>query len=76
MGIVKVLEIIGDDNIKYQNLNNSLVRAKVNRKHNDTEITFCTDVDFLNDDSKVVGLVVWVDADKLQSAVKAVSKGE
>lgn len=71
MSILKALEVVGADNISYQYLNNCFVKAKANKKHNDTEVTFCTNVDVLNDSGKV-GLIIWVDADKLQSAVDEV----
>lgn len=72
MSLTKVLNIIGDDNIEYQNVENSAVKMKLNKKHNCCEITFATNHDLLNGCGKT-GLVVWVDSDKLADAVSQVN---
>jgi len=71
MSLTKVLTLIGDENITYQNINNSMINAKINKKHKDCEITFSSSVDVLNDGSKV-GLVVWVDKEQLSGVVNKV----
>ena len=74
MSITKVLNLIGDDNIEYQNVENSSTHMKLNKKHGDCEITFATSHNLLSGCGKT-GLVVWVDTDKLNDAVKKVKEG-
>ena len=74
MSISKLFAIVGDEEITYQNLANSMVRAKNNSKTKDCEITFATEYDFLNGFGKT-GLVVWVDTEKLQSALDELKGG-
>lgn len=72
MGLTKVLDIIGDDNIEYQNVENSALKMKINKKRGDCEVTFATGYDLLNGCGKT-GLIVWVDSDKLTDAVSKVN---
>ena len=66
MGIVELLNSVGEDNIRLQFVNNSFIYAKDKKRTQDTEITFATaetNANELSDDTGKVGIVVWVDRD-------------
>ena len=71
MSLTKVLSLIGDDNIEYQNVENSALKMKINKKHGDCEVTFATCHDLLNGCGKT-GLIVWLGNDELKMAVNKV----
>ena len=48
MSLTKVLSLIGDENISYQNIESSALKMRVNKKHKDCEITIATEFDMLN----------------------------
>ena len=62
MGLLELLEGIGEDNIRLQFVNNSFIYAKDKKRTQDTEITFATaetNANELSDDTGKVGIVVW-----------------
>lgn len=69
MGLTELVTIIGDENISVQNVEQSAVKMKVNKKHGDLEITFASPHDILNGANKI-GLVVWFDKDEFNEAMK------
>lgn len=73
MSLTRLLSVIGDENISYQHLENSILRTKINKRHGDCEITFATEYDILNGCGKT-GLVIWVDTDKLKSSMENMSQ--
>lgn len=70
MTLIEFLEKVGNENLAIQVLHDSVVSEK-KTKH-DLEITFATD--FKNtqilSESKRVGIVVWMDSDKYNEAIK------
>lgn len=66
MGLLELIKLIGEDNIKVQAVNNSIVNIKDKKRTQDTEITIATNElsanDVANDNGKV-GLVVWIGRD-------------
>lgn len=71
MSLTKVLSLIGDENISYQNIESSALKMKANKKYKDCEITIATEFDMLNGCGKT-GLIVWVDTDKLKNSIDKV----
>lgn len=75
MTLIEFLEKIGNENLAIQVLHDSIVSEK-KTKHDteitDTEITFATESKNtqLLGTSKRVGIVVWMDADKYNEAIK------
>ena len=70
MTLTEFLEKIGNENIAFQVLHDSIVSEKKTKQ--DIEVTFATE--FKNTqllgDSKRVGIIVWMDADKYNEAIK------
>ena len=70
MTLTEFLEKIGNENLAIQVLHNSVVSEKKTKQ--DIELTFATE--FKNTQllgqSKRVGIVVWMDADKYNEAIK------
>jgi len=69
MKLSDLIALIGDDNINVQNVEQSAVKMKTNKKHGDLEITFASAYDIMNGANKV-GLVVWFDKDDFDEALK------
>ncbi len=69
MGLTELISLIGDDNIDVQNVEQSAIKMKTNKKHGDLEITFCSPHDIMNGANKV-GLVVWIDKNDFEEALK------
>ena len=69
MKLTEFLEKIGDENLAVQVLHDSIVSEKKTKQ--DIKVTFATE--FKNTqllgDSKRVGIVVWMDADKYNEAI-------
>ena len=69
MKLTEFLEKIGNENLAVQVLHDSIVSEKKTKQ--DIEVTFATE--FKNTqllgDSKRVGIVVWMDADKYNEAI-------
>lgn len=69
MKLTEFLEKIGNENLAVQVLHDSVVSEKKTKQ--DIEVTFATE--FKNTqllgDSKRVGIVVWMDADKYNEAI-------
>lgn len=68
MKLSELIALVGDENIDVQNVEQSAVRMKINKKHGDLEITFASPHDILNGANKV-GLVVWFDKDDFDEAL-------
>lgn len=70
MTLTEFFEKIGNENLAIQVLHDSIVSE--NKTKQDVEITFATEYKNtqLLGDSKRVGIVVWVDADKYNEAIK------
>lgn len=64
MKLTELVNAIGDDNIKVQSIDGSLVKSADKKRTKDTELTIATDQittnDALNQTGKV-GLVIWID---------------
>lgn len=71
MSLIKLLDNVGIDNIGYQLLSTSLTSVSDKKGH--TALTFITSEiradDVMNDTGRV-GVIVWVDRDKWNDAVK------
>ena len=70
MTLIEFFEKIGNENLAIQVLHDSIVGEKKTKQ--DTEITFATETKNtqLLGVSKRVGIVVWMDADKYNEAIK------
>jgi hypothetical protein len=71
MSLTNLLKEIGDDNIEYQMIEKSLLKAKKSKRHGDIELTIVTDKDIINGCGKV-GIVLWIDKNKLESELNKV----
>lgn len=63
---MKLSELIakyGDENIKFQSLDSSFIEAKMSKGHN--KITFGTNASFNHKGMIELGIVVWMDRDKV-----------
>lgn len=67
---------VGDENIKLQNLLDSLDAATTTKK-NGTKISFFTDqitpTEIMRGSETVVGLVIWLPKDRVNAAIKSAS---
>jgi hypothetical protein len=72
MGISELLKIIGDDNIIFQNLDECAISMDYDEKKG-TDIKFGTNEKLNMDGTVKLGLVVWLDRDKVKAAIKSVS---
>ncbi|MGL5280631.1 MAG: hypothetical protein ACRC8W_02615 [Plesiomonas shigelloides] len=75
-GIVELFNEIGNDNLSYQNLTDAMEKI-TKTKGGASRIQFLTEAITPNDvmsGSGKAGIVVWVDKERLSSAVKAVKK--
>lgn len=76
MGIIELLEGVGEDNLMLQLVNTSFITAKDKKYTQDTEITFATsqtNVTELCNGTGKVGVVVWM---KREDYNQALNKGE
>lgn len=64
-GITELVSKIGDDNVKLQVLDQCATRMKYDHKKG-TEITFVTDQPVLLDGTRDIGLVLWIDREKVK----------
>lgn len=72
-GILKLLETIGEDNLKVQALHTCMEKATYTKKNNETKVTFLTqEPGPMALCEKKTALIVWVDADKFNSALAKV----
>ena len=68
---IKLSELInkhGDEKIKFQLLDTSIVSMQKKRKHN--EFTFATDQGF-GLETNQIGIIVWLDRDKVSEILQA-----
>lgn len=75
MKMSELIRAVGDDNVKFQNLFESMKSASTNKK-GVTTISFLTDAmnttELMNmPTSKYRALVLWLPADKVEAAIKA-----
>jgi hypothetical protein len=75
MKMSELILAVGDDNVKFQNLFESLNNASTNKK-GVTKISFSTNALTTNDlmdlnRAKLVGLVLWLPRDKVEAAIAA-----
>ena len=76
MGIIELLENIGEDNLRLQYVNNSFLTSKDKKRTKDTEITFATseiNTTQLCSNTGKVGIIVWVDREDYNNSL---SRGE
>lgn len=70
----ELIAVVGDDNIKLQNLLESLDSATTTKK-NGTKLSFFTDqitpTEIMRGTQTVVGLVIWLPKDKVAAALKS-----
>lgn len=71
-GIVEVIAEIGNDNLEYQLLGSCISKFKVNKRHNDHDITFSASVDKINGGKQAV--IIWCDKEELERAAKKIRK--
>ncbi len=69
MKLSELIELVGDENIDVQNIEQSAVKMKLNKKYGNLEITFVSAHDILNVENKV-GLVCWFDKGMFNEAIK------
>lgn len=72
MGITELLALIGDDKIRFQNLNNCLHGNQSAKKNGETLLSFVTDQS-LHDvtiTGEVTGLVLWIKTKDLNKALR------
>ncbi|WP_345969603.1 hypothetical protein WCX72_09770 [Sulfurimonas sp. HSL1-6] len=72
MRLSKLIELYGDEDVTFQNLDSCMIEAK-KRKY-DYSYTFGTDVPFDHKGSKKMCLVVWMDREKVSDILKAAKK--
>lgn len=63
VGLIELIKLIGEDNVKVQGVNNSIVKIQDKKRTNDTEVTIATNEINANDiavGSGRVGLIVWI----------------
>lgn len=72
-GISELLSVIGNDNIEYQILANSIVDVKVSKRDKCNHVKFATNNmspnDLISGNGKV-GIVIWVSQDDFNSALQ------
>lgn len=77
-GIAELIAELGNENINYQVINQSIINIEDKKKTNDTEITFATNELSASDvafGQGKTGLILWVDADMLEQAVNKINEG-
>jgi len=71
-GITDLITAIGDENIIFQKLSNSMTQYKLSKKHGDGEITFCTDPSNIDEGKEAI--IVWVDKKLFNECLTEVTK--
>ncbi|AKO61075.1 hypothetical protein AXI76_gp174 [Pseudoalteromonas phage H101] len=72
MGILELLSKVGEDNLRLQFINNSVIDVKDKKVTKDTEITFATaevNTNQLVNDTGKVGIVVWIDREDYNKSI-------
>ena len=73
MGILDLIKKVGEDNLLLQSIGGSFVKAVDKKRMQDTEVTIATTQvnasNLINDNGKV-GIIVWVDRDEYNKAIK------
>jgi L-rhamnose isomerase len=68
MKLSELISTIGDQNVKFQLLDNDLISADYDRRKG-TKITFGSDAAVLPDGIKDVGIIVWAPRDRFKEIV-------
>lgn len=67
MGIIELLQKIGEDNVRLQPLDQCVTDMKMSRGAN--KYTFESEVPFSLDGTQKMGLVVWLDRDQVNTVL-------
>jgi hypothetical protein len=73
MGISKLISEIGDENIKFQSLDNCMEEAVYDSKKG-TTISFLTDANILTGRTKEIGVILWLPRGAVEKAIDAHNK--
>jgi len=65
MQLSKLIAEYGDENVKFQTLDSCFIEAKIAKGHN--KVTFGTDASFNHKGMVQLGIVVWMDRDKIDA---------
>lgn len=74
MKLSELISAYGDERVKFQNLDGSISNMQSGKQAN--SITFKTDQPFGFDGTAQLGLVVWMDRDRVKEIMAAAAKGE
>lgn len=69
MKLSELIAAYGDDKVQFQNLDQSLIRA--NMRGGKSEVTFGTELPVGIDGPDKLGLIVWLDRDRVKEIVAA-----
>lgn len=70
MGMVELLSKVGNDNIRFQNLDTCAISLNYDYKKG-SKITFGTDELITLDGTERIGLVLWLPREKVMEAIKS-----
>jgi hypothetical protein len=73
-GIAELVADIGNENIEFQLLSQSITKFKTNENHNDHEITFAAGCDKM--DSGKQAIIIWCDKGKFNNSLEKMTKDE
>lgn len=68
MNLSTLIAEYGDENVKFQHLDSCFIEAKAKKGHN--EVTFGTGAGFGANGMNEIGLIVWMDRDKVDEIMK------
>jgi len=71
-GIAELITELGNDNLEYQLLSQSIVKFKLNKKHGDHEITFVSGREKI--DSGKQAIIIWCDKEEIEKALVKVNR--
>jgi len=70
VNLSSLIAAVGDDNVKFQNLDECMQGA-TRTKRDGNRVTFCTDQPFSMDGMQRLGLVLWLDRDAVAAALNS-----
>jgi hypothetical protein len=70
-GLTELIARIGDENMEFQKLSQSMLCFKSNKKHGDCEVTFATAMENIHNDKEAV--IVWVDKEVLRTSLDKIT---
>jgi hypothetical protein len=70
IGMTELITKIGDENIRFQNLDTSAISLNYDHKKG-SKITFGTDEPILPDGTERLGLILWLPRDKVNEIINA-----